>query len=782
MPLPNDNDLELVLVDSTYQPPDPFSAAEVRWTLRLQTALNLIGAGFQGLVTRPGFACGAWSFWLAMLYFCCGTASYVKMPDCGNGTLPARQVFAQEWLAGELGNWMPQSGCGIDRVVNNYRLEPQCLLLGLLPGWLGYGLIMWLQRFLAAYGMWRLSRDDLSISPAVALLLAWSYSLFSQIGIHWQWDGFTLYDGLGIPGLPMLFWLTNRLATLPTFRALSLALVLGVALGLTAPFFQTIFFPFLALFWYCVIQPGWNRLRWLVLTSMFVGWAIIAAPEMGAAAKYVPHSHRSEIKIHRDSAYVKHIENVELWAKPVWTANKHYLLAALAGFICIRWRDRSLTLTLLAIGGVLFFVRNYYTCYDHTLAHLGFLASFHFHRLIYLLPFLCVIAMGLGLMRMPRETSLQLANRWTGLKLYLRPLLLLCLFLSVSYQSVQINRERWRKMGRGESYAMLYAHPDLLALAEANRQAPEFRIACVTDLWRPGLGMHESDQWSISPGVCWAYGFETTDGYQVLYSQRYKHYWTQVLHPLLCQDVIRSRQHLYWGNMLFLWHPARKAEDLVFKDHYRLPLLSLANTRFIVSPVPLEHGQLKLLPSAFRDEYLSAQRLKKESGSSKASPTKQSPRGLQHRPLYIYENLEVMPRSLLATQVKWYDDEYDLLADLRTADAESLRTTIRLLKADAPPELPWQELQGGSTASPANGIRCVLKTNDAADYEIETTQPCLFFLSNAYHPAWQATLNEQATTIIPAQLAFQAIFIPAAGKHRLQLRYRPLYSAASYLP
>ena len=49
---------------------------------------------------------------------------------------------------------MDYSGCGTDRVLNNFRLEPLCILLAMLPPWLGYGLIMLIQRFIARDRFW----------------------------------------------------------------------------------------------------------------------------------------------------------------------------------------------------------------------------------------------------------------------------------------------------------------------------------------------------------------------------------------------------------------------------------------------------------------------------------------------------------------------------------------------------------------------------------------------------------------------------------------------------
>lgn len=287
--------------------------------------------------------------------------------------------------------------------------------------------------------------------------------------------------------------------------------------------------------------------------------------------------------------------------------------------------------------------------------------------------------------------------------------------------------------------------------------------------------MQESEQWSISPGVCWAYGLETTDGYQVLYSKRHKHFWTQVLYPLLSQDPIRMRQQLYWGNMMFLWHPSQPKQDLIFADYYNLSLLSLANTRYILSPVPLHHSQLRLLPSEHREQFIATNKRKLNERFGAALKNEWS-----YKPVYIYENQQALPRYFLVPQVTVFDDEFDLLASLRNAATDQLQSRVFLLSSDIPPDLNLDSLQSSPATESIGTVKKTQQAADQAEYEINATGPCIFFLSNSYNPDWHAELNEQPARVLPVHLTFQGVYIPAAGKHRLKLSYRPLYRPATY--
>jgi hypothetical protein len=762
------------LLDPAYRAIDRQGRWELACLLWWETSLERVDRFCQWCAARPLTTYAVWAFWLSFLYFALGPISYVKVPDCGNGTLPSRILSAQQFLQGNLGYWMDYSGCGTDRVLNNFRLEPLCILLALLPPWLGYGLIMLIQRFIAGYFFFRVTRDDLKFDPIPALLTGLAYSLFFQVGIHWQWDGFTLYDNLGIPGLPLLFWLTNRLVGRSWLLAVPGATAMGVTLALSAPYFQTLFFPFLAVFWYTFIQRDWTWKRFALLACVFVGWAVITAPEAIAAARYVPLSHRQEIVVRTKSPYVKYIENVQHWPVAVAESNAVYLAIAGAALVCSRFRDRRVVATCVAIGGILWFVSRYYFFNDHFLSHLGILSSFHFHRFIYLVPFLCALALGLGLMAMPAETVVSLSNRDTGLKLNVPHVAMFCAVLFLAWKSADINFDRWKQMWRGENYTSLYRHPDLLALAERRKNEPDFRVACVSDLWREKLSMTVSHRWTHSPGVVWAYGLETTDGYQVLYSLRYKQFWSEVLYPLFCIDEVRTKHHIYWGNMVFLWHPADDDFDLPTREYYNLNLLSLTNTKYIIAADPLNDPSLKLLPSAGRDEYEVRDdwhTMSRFIGAFRGQ--------WAFRPLYIYENVNCMPRYFLARNVTIYDNADYLVSDLRDRSLHSLRHSVSVCSQDIPPEVdlaPLEDDRLTSCEESIGDVTVVSRTSDRLELEFTAAQPCVLFLSHTWHPGWRATLDGQATAVFPANHAFQGVHIPAAGKHRVVLTYHAEYA------
>jgi hypothetical protein len=54
---------------------------------------------------------------------------------------------------------------------------------------------------------------------------------------------------------------------------------------------------------------------------------------------------------------------------------------------------------------------------------------------------------------------------------------------------------------------------------------------------------------------------------------------------------------------------------------------------------------------------------------------------------------------------------------------------------------------------------------------VETTSPALIVVAQAYHPNWQARVDDHPTALWRANFAFQAVEVPT-GKHRVELKYQ----------
>jgi len=76
-------------------------------------------------------------------------------------------------------------------------------------------------------------------------------------------------------------------------------------------------------------------------------------------------------------------------------------------------------------------------------------------------------------------------------------------------------------------------------------------------------------------------------------------------------------------------------------------------------------------------------------------------------------------------------------------------------------------LASNATAATVSALRVSAHSVEA---EIEAPAPTIAVIAQSWHPAWQATLNGLAVPLLRANVAFQAVPIPA-GKHQLRLTY-----------
>ena len=75
-------------------------------------------------------------------------------------------------------------------------------------------------------------------------------------------------------------------------------------------------------------------------------------------------------------------------------------------------------------------------------------------------------------------------------------------------------------------------------------------------------------------------------------------------------------------------------------------------------------------------------------------------------------------------------------------------------------------------ANPASAsIRHLKFSNHAVDFEAESSGPALAVVAQTYYHNWQAEIDGQPAPLLRANVAFQAVRLPA-GKHQVQLRYR----------
>jgi len=554
-------------------------------------------ARIQGMIewlgNHPAVFFFLWSLWLSCEYFCFGSASYVSIWDNGDSNLPARIAMHPDISDGLFALWNALAASGADRLSLGFISDIDVLLFSFLPGWLAYGLIMWLQRFVAGYFTYRLMRDSLNIDLLPAFIAAVIYSFFSQDAINHQWAGFTLYDRLALPGIPFLLWIFSRLDPSRMKTHYIYGGLLGVLLSLTSHYSYIIFILPVLLFWFIFITPRSRISFWSMLGLFVFSCVLTELPDLWSGLINGPLSHRGQW-------------SNELFLTVQWTD----LFLESIGLVKALIRDNLLSMSLLFVGfyfashkdsrlvalaGAILFIFGF-TIIHQTLGgilipKMGWLSGFRFSRLTLDIPFLCAVAGGLGLSSINEEYRLSFMKGNTRNQDYSLKVCLFIVCITIVFAQALSTKERiYREMAAGANFSSLYQRKALKMLSKNMQHSKPFRVATVSD--------YRDFENSLDPSCAWAYGLETADGHVLLHTQRYHDFWKQVLLPMS-----RSKPEQYelfgrGGLRIALFSSLKDftcRENLRFSDFYDLEMLSLANVRYIVSPIALVDINLKLL-------------------------------------------------------------------------------------------------------------------------------------------------------------------------------------------
>ena len=689
------------------------------------------------------------------------------MHDTGDSALPYRVALANAVVKGAWGYWDPQKVSGIDTLSMLVSpFQPDILLLALLPTWLAYGLITWVQRFMAGYFTFRLLRDSIKLDSGPAFYAGLAYSLYVQASINGHWAGFTLDNGfLCEAGLPFISW---GLSGLDPGKKLSYlyAVLLGLFFSSAAWFVNAVFLLPMIFFWQFIILRTYDRRSILPPIIFTLSWAVSSLPFIFALAVNVPFSHRADWSplalwgdiANRDLDRYVYEKILFVWGLISDNAVPFGLL--LIGLIYSRCRDRLLMAVFALLILCLAFQPAYGLLKSLAMQYLGFLRAVSFDRIYLFVPFLVATGAAIGVNYIPRNASLPyLFVRSPVRHLPIRPLLLTLAVAIILFQSCFVNAKILYLAVQGFNFRDLYQNPALNSLSDRTRNSTPFRVATVAQ------GLQH-------PSLAWSYSLNTADGYINVYSKQYQQYWEQVIAPLAASNKWIHDYFHYWGSRVYLFSPfytssirqLREMGDklLVFREHWNLNLLSLANVRFVVSPLPLQDENLMELP---REDDAVSQQWEKLPLISKVISYLRSAKPASR--LFIYENKLVFPRFYMVNKTQTFNDTGELLIALQRADHNELRSTAYVFREKI--SLP------GERSAPMSGeINLISYSSDRMTLKTRQDSDGILIISNNYSPFWNANVNGQHARIFPVHHTFQGIYLKA-GENRISLEYRPPY-------
>ncbi|MBI5625538.1 MAG: hypothetical protein HY924_17300 [Elusimicrobia bacterium] len=660
------------------------------------------------------------ALWICLESVILGPFSYVPVGEFGEQILPLSMLVSSDAFGPGVHYWLPSLACGVDRLANTItHPHPLTLLTRALPGWAAFQAYMMLFYFVAGYFTYRICVDFLKLSRRPAVFAGTAMACYSG-----------LTGGLGNVTLPLLLWCFEKLLDAGWTRGLLGAALLGFLYSLGASAVVSMPFTFTWGFVWFALVRGRMSGRLLALYAVLMAFSVpVHLQELWAMLLQAPLTQRSqwvpELACSAGGLLKALYQGLRLlaeFATPVTAVG-------LVGLAAARFKPGRFggvwaifLFTVLATGLGPWFK----SCLGESA---GVLKGVHFHRFFLIFPLAAALIGGVGMELLgPRKRVF--------------PLAMAVLLLPLLYSKAKTVPDYFKYGG----YTALFKSPVIEDIARRKDAAAPFRVATFTH--------------RLLPGFAHAYGLETVDGYVNLYSRRYFTYWSKVIEPVIEREPYLKEYFGKWGSQVYLYlHSVYDWPDGVrFADHYRLPLLSLANARFIISRHPLEDPAFKLLTPQepwykMHPKKLIKMRVKEElSGKSY---------------LFVYENTSVLPRAFLVPGVRSYPDSAGLWSAMAKASVKDFEREV-LVEASEWPAGPW-------TKSYAKGrIVRGLHGADRVAVSVELDGPGVLVVSNNFNPYWRCRVDGKERPVFPAYGTFWGLVV-GKGDREVVFSYEPPY-------
>jgi len=387
------------------------------------------------------------------------------------------------------------------------------------------------------------------------------------------------------------------------------------------------------------------------------------------------------------------------------------------------------------------------------LVQVGIFPNGVFPRFLFRSSGLLVIAAALGAQTLTRRVLPSLLRRTAPAVLGL----LLVAGLVISLGTKKNHLWDWL---HGSSFEVMQYPPDLEALREATSDHPPFRVVSITT-FRRGF-RHEGM-------AVFANGFETADGYVNLYSARYKQFWDAVLAKI---ETSKATQAVYLAAPPGLTGKMCAPQPIKtcvidFEQFYDLELLSLANVKYIISPLEINTPDLELLPSPWRREILDFEDRKQREkwlGVLDGRPT-------MHTALFIYENKRALPRFFLTHGIKVFRDQKTLIEAMSNASVRKLRESVFVEQKDAS---KFGLAESSGKLDPLQVVEVAHYGGDLINLETNGETASTLVITNNFSPFWRACVDGRSVSLFPVYHTFSGLSLPP-GTHHVTLFYDPPY-------
>jgi hypothetical protein len=244
----------------------------------------------------------------------------------------------------------------------------------------------------------------------------------------------------------------------------------------------------------------------------------------------------------------------------------------------------------------------------------------------------------------------------------------------------------------------------------------------------------------VNPGHLLYYGFETADSAFSNQIHVFIQFWD------LVEPGVKH------GMDAYLTAPVVDGR-IDLDEHFRLPLLSLMNTKYLVSRVPLASRTGRIVavhiprePDAgggvgILDRVADAARRNRAGGD-----------------FYVYQNLDAFDRALVVSKVRAFPDERALLEGLGAARTEELRESAFMLRRDA-------ERIGPLEHDPHARATIDRYAGSSLDVSVTSRGPAIVVVSNTVGPWWRCWIGAHPLETFAVYHAWLGVRVNGGAHH-----------------
>ena len=736
-----------------------------------------------------------WGLITSVQFYILGENSYIRIHDNGDSSHPLVYADTHFPNLSEENNWCHYSLCGMDGISNNGAFGNSYYLLysffqRVAPGWLGFALLMFLQRFLAGLFMFLVARRMLKLSPFASLCAGLLYPFL------WALNYLGIYHQLAEPGIPFYLYCMDLLLK---SKQLIVKILFSFLLGLFFTFCSLLLHsqPFIIvvlLFFLLII----GRYKITTLIPIFIPFfvamfildiqAFISMWEIKDGTQRLLVSGFKDIPTLYESIYNMVHKGIGLFLR-------EGILIILC-FIGITFGVlRNRTFRWVSLGFIFCgFITYLIPYFIFNLLGISFFRGIQLDRFYHDYFFFLTLATAISIDHSSKviRTSSMFDNQ---IKLKNTILLLLLsavgiLFAFKFYQECRIFQTQilsglslgflgYRQTAQVIvgiltlsafviSFVFLYHRKDeitkwinlsllvILPLFVFLQWFENSKLIFTKERYKKLYHPQEYDLVKNMSGendifrVATAYptslshpafalvsGLETVDGYYSLYPARYHLFWRKVIEGVRSRSEEVKNYFDSWGQRVYLFAPKRyqsPPDDLSISEAFNLDLLSLANVKYFFSKFPLEDERLTLIDDKKSDDF------------------------------YVYQNQNILPRFFLVNRVIIFPDSIMLLDSLANADIVMLGT-VAFIESLHLPHIPDSTLSLKSAT-----LQLDHYSSDLIKLNVKNDSESLLIVTNNWSPYWKAKVNGAPSIVYPADFTFQCVFVPS-GTNKVELIY-----------